>query len=187
MAVPDVSPMVGERRLTCTSHAVISAHSRCLVDVSLPDQARAVEPEPLQPPVEVEARRDGADEQEPRVGCDARTRANASSSCGTRLVALTLPNVPNSGLPATSRRRRGGHRERGMGDDPDRPGVPGGARTVAYVARVDDEAGREIEHLAGEMEVLRPASPRAAGCACRARHGRAAAPTTPPSRSIASR
>ena len=46
-----------------------------------------------------------------------------------------------------------------MRDDPDRPGVPGGAHTVAYVGRVDDEPGRTIEHLPGEMEVLRTAFP----------------------------
>ena len=40
----------------------------CLVDVSLPNQARALEPEPLQPPIEVEAGGDLADEQQPRVG-----------------------------------------------------------------------------------------------------------------------
>ena len=46
-----------------------------------------------------------------------------------------------------------------MGDDEDGAGEPGRERAVAHVARVDDETCREIEHLAGEMEVLGPVLP----------------------------
>ena len=91
--------------------------------------------------------------------CAGRTRANASSSCGTRLLALTLPNVPKSGSPETSTAGTAGTGNAGCGHDPDRPRVPGGAGAVADVGGVDDEPGREVEHLAGEMEVLRPVLP----------------------------
>ena len=41
-----------------------------------------------------------------------------------------------------------------MRDDPDRPVVAGRAGPVVNVTGVDDEAGGEVEHLAGEVEVL---------------------------------
>ena len=46
-----------------------------------------------------------------------------------------------------------------MRDPPDRPLVPGRARPLLDVARVDDQPGGEVEHLAGEVELLRPALP----------------------------
>ena len=95
-----------------------------LVDIALAHESGAVEAEALQPPVEVESRRDGADEQESRSdGCSRRTRANASSSWGTRLLAFTLPNVREERLALDLRRLEVGNRERGMRDDPDRPVV----------------------------------------------------------------
>ena len=67
-ACPDVSPIVGARSETQTSQPAISAQSRSSGTYSsrrtrrIAEQARL-----LEPPVEVEARRDGPDEHEPRA------------------------------------------------------------------------------------------------------------------------
>ena len=56
----------------------------------------------------------GAHEQQPRVGWRSRTRANASSSCGMRLLGLRLPKQPISGPPRAGR-LDGGRRPGGCG------------------------------------------------------------------------
>ena len=130
-----------------------------LVDVALPHDSLAVEPEPLQPPVEVEARRRRAHEQEPRARPLARSRANASSSCGTRLLALMFPKAPIEGVPAPSGGRDVRHRPGRMRDVEHRTVEARRACPVGDVARMRDHSGGEREHLARERKVLRARLP----------------------------
>ena len=55
-----------------------------LVDPALPHDPVAVEPEPLQPPLEVEARRDRADEQQPRARVLGAARARTPRGAAAR-------------------------------------------------------------------------------------------------------
>ena len=170
---------------------VAGGHQRpepLLVDVLLADDALTGQAEPLQPAIEVEAGRDGADEQQPRV----RTR---SAQARERLEQLRDPLArvqvaeaadqrarPRS-VPARPRRARPGR----VRDPPDRPLVAGRARPLLDVARVDDQArsrGRAPRRRAGSPPA---ASPRAAGSRLSSTPCASRRPTTPPSRSIASR
>ena len=87
-----------------------------LVDPGLAPDALVREPEPLEPPVEVEAGRGRPDEQERRLGmARARTSANARRSSGIRLLALTTPKQPMTGPAATRAARTSGTGQAGCG------------------------------------------------------------------------
>ena len=159
MTLPDVSPIVGERRLTQTSQAAISAQSRSSSTYASRTMPVIGQAEPLQPPVEIEAGRDGADEQQPRV-------RPLAAQPRERLEQLRDPlarvHVPERADQRRSLERRGRDRRvlpGGVRDPPDRALVARRTRAPLDVARVDDQPGREVEHLAGEVVVLRAALP----------------------------
>ena len=77
-----------------------------------------------------------------------------------RLLAFKWPKQPNSGLPSIC---AGLHVDRGPGrvfDAPDRTVVAGSKHAFLDVVRVDDQARRVGQHLAGERELVRPGLPR---------------------------
>ena len=92
-------------------------------------------------------------------GRSRRRRANASSSCGTRLLAFRFPKQPTSGSPSTSAGATVRHRPRRMRDAPDRPLVPGRARPLLDVARVDDQAVARSSTSPASGKSLGPALP----------------------------
>ena len=180
IALPEVSPIVGARSST---HRVAGRHQRPqprLLDVRLADHALRRDPDPLQPPGEVEAGRLRADEQQPRARLRPRSSANARRSCGIRLLSFRWPKQPIERRALDRGRLDRGRRPGRVRDPPQRPLVAVRARPLLDVARVDDQAGGAVEHLAGERELLGTAPPRAAARAPRARRSRAAAPARRP-------
>ena len=184
MTLPDVSPIVGERRLTQTSQAAISDQSRSSSTYAS-RRMPSGQAEPLQAPVEVEAGRDGADEQQPCVGPRRRRRAKASSSCGIRLLALTFPKEPISGAPASGAAATGacsqagcGIRQIGPRSLPPAPSPRRGAN-----GRSARSPGRAPRRRGGTPPAALPErrDPLVEDAVASRR------PTTPPSRSIASR
>ncbi len=125
-----------------------------LVDVALADEAGAVEAEPLQPAVEVEAGRDGADEQQARARLVAPQPGERLEQLRHALARVDVAERAEERAAGDVGGRRVGHGEGGMRDDPDGPVVAGRSRPVAHVGRVHDQPGGEVEHLAGEVEVL---------------------------------
>ena len=115
MTLPDVSPIVGERRLTQTSQAAISAQSR-----SSSTYASRTMPSPDRPSRCSRRSRSKPGETAPTSssrasGRSRRSRAKASSSCGIRLLAFTFPNEPISGAPSSSAGETGACSHAGCG------------------------------------------------------------------------
>ena len=157
---------------------VAGGHQRpepLLVDVALAHEAGAVEPEPLQPPVEVEARA----RWHRRAGAGPRLRpAHAREGLEQLRHALARVDVAEGAEERVARRPPAVRRRARGRPDAGRPrpaGVAGRARPVADVVangRSGPSRGRAPRRRAGSP---RAGSPRAAGCACRGRRGRAAA------------
>ena len=115
MTLPDVSPIVGARRLTQTSQAAISAQSR-----SSSTYASRTMPSSDRPSRCRRRSRSKPGETAPTSssrasGRSRRRRANASSSCGIRLLAFTFPNEPISGLPSIAAGSNAGTGQAGCG------------------------------------------------------------------------
>ena len=130
-----------------------------LLDVRLADHALVVEAEPLEPPVEVEAGRLGADEQQARSrmpGTEVRERAQHLRDA---LALVQVAEAAEERLAVDLRRLELGCGPRGMGDAPERPVVAVLAHECLDIARVDDHARGAVEHLAGERELGRPDLP----------------------------
>ena len=127
--VPEVSPIVGERRLTQTSHAAISAQSRSsstrasrtTPPVSRPSRcSRRSRSKPGDTAPTSSSRASGW-----RRAARARTpRAAAGCAC----VALTLPKQPNSGSPSTAAGSIAGAGQAGCGITCTGPRTPPRAR-----------------------------------------------------------
>ncbi len=91
------------------------------------------------------------------VGADAR---EGFEQLRHALARVDVAESTEDGVACNGLRLDVGDRPRRMRDDPDPPRVARGAGTVADVAGMDDEAGREPEHLAREREVLGPVLPQ---------------------------
>ena len=119
-----------------------------------------VQPEPLEAAVEVEARRRRADEQQSgaRVGrAEPRERLEQLRHA---LALVDVPERPDQRVSVDRGRGRVWIGPGGVRDDGDRPRVADRADALLDVVRVDDEPGREREHLSGEREVLGPRLPQ---------------------------
>ena len=151
---------LAHRRRAQVDEHVARRHQRpqpLLRHVLLADHARRrVEPEPLEPPLEVEPLGRRADEQQPRarpaLAAAARTpRAAAGSAC-----SCSGCRSSRSADRPRRRRRRDGRRAAtpGAGCARAGPRSPAARARSLDVARVDDHARREVEDRAGEREAL---------------------------------
>ena len=125
-----------------------------LVDVALAYETGTVEPEALEPPVEVESGRGGPDEEQCARLVSLPHRCERLQQLRHALARVHVAEGAEERLSADVGRRQIGNRERGVRDDPDRPLVARRAGLALDVPGVDNEAGREIEHLPREVEVL---------------------------------
>ena len=92
-----------------------------------------------------------------------------------RLLSFRCPKQPISGAPSTSAARTSRCARPGrVRDPPDRPVEAGVPRALLDVARVDDQRRRRGGAPRRRAGSPGAASPRAAGCGCRARRRRAA-------------
>ncbi len=130
-----------------------------LVDVSLAHETRAVQAESLQPSIEIEPGRRRADEEKPAAFVPASLLREGLEELRDSLARVDVAEAAEEWLAADGGRRQIGDGEGGMRHDPDRPGIRSRARPVVDVARMNDEAGGEIQHLAREVEVLRTVLP----------------------------
>ena len=114
---------------------VASRHERPeprLVDPALAREPVAGEPEPLEPPVEVEARRRRPDEEKRQLRVLTADGRRRRSSSGIRLLALTTPKQPTTTPPPTRSGETAGAGHAGCGTTligPSKPAARARSRT----------------------------------------------------------
>ena len=151
-----------------------------LLDVRLADHAFASSPSRSSRPSRSKPGRLRADEQQARAGMRRAELGERTQQLRDALVLVQVPEAADERRAVDRDRLDRGRRPRRMRDAPERPVVAVLARVRLGVARVDDHAGRAVEHLARERELLRAAPPRAAARGPRARPSRACVRRRPP-------
>ena len=124
MTLPEVSPIVGERRLTQTSQAAISDHSRSSSTYASRTMPSSDRPSRCRRRSRSKPGETAPTSRSRASGRSRRRRANASSSCGIRLLAFTFPKEPISGLPSTFAGETGGTSQAGCGIRQTGPSYP---------------------------------------------------------------
>ena len=163
------------RRAQADAH-VAGGHQRpqpVLLHIRLPDDALVGQAEPLQAAVEVEAGRDRADEQEPSLRATAAQPRERLQQLRDALARVHVPERADQRTSHDPGRSDGRDAPGGMRDPPDRPLVARRACPLSRRSaseRSDRWPGRAPPRPGGTP---RAGSPRAAGVACRGRHGRA--------------
>jgi hypothetical protein len=130
-----------------------------LVDVALAKDPLAVEPESLQPSLEVEPGRRRAGEEKARTGMLDAKAGERLEELRDALARVDVPECADQRRALGGVRRHVRRRPRRMRDAKERACVPGGARSPGDVPGVDQHPGRKREDLARERELLRPCFP----------------------------
>ena len=126
-----------------------------LLDIGLANHALPVEAEPLEPAVEVEPRRLGADEQQPRSGMGLTELGERAQELRNPLALVQVPEAAEQRRALDRRGLDVGRRPRRVRDPPQRAGVAMLSRALLDVARVRDHPGRLVEHLSSQGELGR--------------------------------
>ncbi len=186
MTLPDVSPMVGWRRLTHTSTPAMSAHRRASSTQLCRTRPSSASPSRWRRRSRSNPGDVGPTSRSVARWWRSRTRAKARRSSGIRLLALTTPKQPIVGPAATSSGSTSGTGHAGCGTTQIGPSKPA-ARASACTVRewtispvacwsTNPASGNSsgLDSQSGGMRLSRTPWPRRR-------------PTTPCSRSIASR
>ena len=121
---------------------IASGHERPelrLVHPPVANQPLVVQAEPLQPAIEVEARRRRSDEEQHELRLPAPCRCDRSEELRDPRARVADTETADDDASCDALRLDGRNRPSWMRNDADRPLVPGGAGLVAHELRVDDE------------------------------------------------